>query len=73
VKSRRSVQVRVSPSGEVAVEALGFSGRGCEAATAAIEAALGETISRTRKPEFWRQKSAAGNIQRLGNGEGAAP
>ena len=73
MKSRRSIHVRVSPTGEVAVEAHGFSGRGCEAATAAIEAALGKTVSRTRKPEFWRQKTTIGCVQHIGNGEEAGP
>ena len=73
---RRSIRVRVSPAGEITVEAHGFHGRGCEAATEAIEAALGKTVSRTRKPEFWRQGARAGNVQRLGageSGEGGAP
>ena len=68
MNTRRSIHVRVSREGEITVEALGFSGRGCEAATAAIEAALGKTAEHTRKPEFWRQEARAENVQRLGAG-----
>ena len=72
MKSRRSIHVRVSPDGGIVVEAQGFAGRGCEAATAAIEAALGKSVSRVRKPEF-RQPArvSADSVQRLG-GEGGA-
>jgi hypothetical protein len=72
VKARRSIHVRVSPSGEITVEAHGFTGRGCEAATAAIEAALGQATARSRKPEYWRQEQRGQNTQQLGNG-GASP
>ena len=37
----RRIHVRVSPFGEITVEAEGFQGKGCEAATKAIEEALG--------------------------------
>ena len=39
--SRRRIHVRVSPNGDITVEADGFQGQGCEAATKAIEDALG--------------------------------
>jgi len=71
VKTRRSIHVRVSTTGEITVEAQGFTGRGCEAATAAIEAALGNTTARSRKPEFWRQEQRGQNTQQLGEGGGA--
>ena len=64
----RRIQVRVAPTGEIVVEAEGFQGRGCEAATQAIEEALGKPRARTRKPEFWRQAQAQQNRQQLGNG-----
>ena len=51
----RRIHVRVSPFGEITVEAEGFQGKGCEAATKAIEEALGKPRERTRKPDFWRQ------------------
>ena len=65
--STRRIHVRVSPFGEITVEAEGFQGKGCEAATKAIEEALGKTRARTRKPDFWRQSSRQQNPQQLGS------
>ena len=62
----RRIHVRVSPFGEITVEADGFQGKGCEAATKAIEDALGKAGKRTRKPDFWRQPQGHRNQQQLG-------
>jgi hypothetical protein len=62
----RRIHVRISPTGEIQVEAHGFMGKGCEAATKAIEEALGNTRERTRKPEFWRRPQSHQNRQQLG-------
>ena len=64
----RKIHVRVSSIGEITVEAEGFQGKGCEAATKAIEEALGKTKQRTRKPDFWRQSNRHQNQQQLGEG-----
>ncbi len=64
----RRILVKVSPIGDISVEAEGFQGNGCEAATKAIEEALGKTTTRVRKPDFWRQSLRQENQQRLGNG-----
>lgn len=64
----RRILVRVSAIGEIAVEAEGFQGKGCEAATKAIEDALGKPRERTRKPDFWRQSQRHQNSQQLGEG-----
>ena len=64
----RRIHVRVSPIGEIVVEAEGFQGKGCEAATKAIEEALGKPTSRVRKPEYWRQINQQQNRQQLGEG-----
>ena len=66
----RKIHVRVSPSGEITVEADGFQGNGCEAATKAIEEALGKPRERTRKPDFWRQSARHTNPHQLGGSEG---
>ena len=63
---RRRIHVRVSPNGELTVEAHGFQGQGCEAATKAIEEALGKPGERTRKPDFWRQGNRGQNQQQIG-------
>ena len=62
----RRILVRITPAGEITVEAEGFKGKGCEAATKAIEDALGKPGTRSRKPEFWRQETTQKNHQKLG-------
>ncbi len=47
----RRIVVRVAPDGALTVEADGFQGKDCEAATRAIEEALGKRTGRTLKPE----------------------
>ena len=64
----RRIHVRISDIGEIQVEAEGFKGNGCEAATKAIEDALGKPRERTRKPDFWRQYQRHQNQQQLGEG-----
>ena len=61
----RRILVRVSPAGAITVEAEGFQGNGCEAATKAIEEALGKAATRVRKPEYRRQSLREENQQRL--------
>ena len=62
----RKIHVRITPAGDITVEAAGFHGKGCEAATKAIEEALGKPGARTRKPDYWRQSQTGRNQQRLG-------
>ncbi len=61
----RRIIVRVSPIGDISVEADGFHGTGCEAATKAIEEALGKPKERVRKPEYRQQPQIRVNIQQL--------
>lgn len=62
----RKIHVRITLAGEITVEAEGFKGNGCEAATKAIEEALGNPGTRTRKPDFWRRENSRKNQQKLG-------
>ncbi len=62
----RRIHVHVSPNGDITVEAHGFQGKGCEAATKAIEDALCRTGKRTRKPDYWRQSQGHQTQQQLG-------
>ncbi|MEO5715794.1 MAG: DUF2997 domain-containing protein [Luteolibacter sp.] len=66
----RKIHVRITPAGDITVEAHGYKGNGCEAATKAIEDALGKAGTRTRKPDYWRQVTRRQNPQRLGGGGG---
>ena len=62
----RRIHVRVSPTGEIQVEAEGYQGKGCEAATEAIEQALGKRIHRTLKPEHRQGGVSVQQQQSLG-------
>lgn len=53
----RSIEVIVSPEGEVKIEAVGYKGQGCEKATAALEAAMGIPGTRKKKPEYQAQET----------------
>jgi len=66
----RQIRVTVSPTGDVLVEAYGFKGHGCEAATKAIEEALGTKVSSRRKSDYWSQTLSQKNQQTIGNGGG---
>jgi hypothetical protein len=58
--------LRLRSNGDISVEAHGFQGKGCEAATKAIEEALGRPGKRTRKPDYWRQSNRGSSQQQLG-------
>lgn len=61
----KSIIVTVSHAGLITVEADGFKGKGCEAATKAVEEALGKHMGRRHKPEY-QQTSTAQTKQQLG-------
>ena len=62
----RRILVRVAPDGALTVEADGFQGKGCEAATKAIEEALGKRTGRTLKPEHRHGGVSVQQQQQLG-------
>jgi len=62
----RRVLVRVSPTGDIQVEAEGFQGKACEAATREIEQALGTRTGRTLKPEHRHRGVSVQQQQTLG-------
>ena len=51
-KHHRSVEVCVAPDGSIQIDAVGFKGTDCEAATKFLEDALGVAGQRQRKPEY---------------------
>lgn len=48
----KTIIVRINPDGTAEVEAVGFKGKTCEKATAAIEEALGKVTRTKKKPEW---------------------
>jgi hypothetical protein len=47
-----AIEVIVSPTGEIKIDALGFKGADCERATRYLEEALGVVNNRVKKPEY---------------------
>lgn len=48
----KSIEVTVSPKGEVKIEAKGYDDGGCLKATQTLEEAMGKLKKRTAKPEM---------------------
>ncbi len=61
----KSIEVVVSPTGDIAIDAVGFTGADCDQATRFLEEALGVTKSRVKKPEY-HQRAKTTTHQRLG-------
>ncbi len=49
------VEIIINPSGQLTINAAGFTGSDCEKATAFLEQALGQIQQRQPKPERYRQ------------------
>ena len=52
---KRTLEILISPSGEIQIDAIGFNGPDCEQATRLLEEALGAVQVRQRKPEYQRR------------------
>jgi hypothetical protein len=61
----RTIEIVVSTSGEIQIDAVGFKGPDCEQATKFLEEALGAVGQKTKKPEY-HQQARKTNQQRLG-------
>jgi len=48
----KTVEIIISPTGQLTINATGFQGTDCEKATAFLEQALGDIQQRQRKPEY---------------------
>ena len=51
------IEVIVSPTGDIAIDAVGFIGADCEKATRFLEEALGTVARRNKKAEFNQARS----------------
>ena len=63
---KQEIHVDIGPDGSLHIEAHGFSGTSCRAATAPIEKALGAVRSRRMKTEIQRTHVAGQLRNRLG-------
>ena len=61
----RSIEIIVSPHGDISIDAVNFKGADCEAATRFLEEALGQAGDRKHKPEY-HQRQTTRQQQKLG-------
>lgn len=47
------IEVTIAPDGKITIEGKGFKAAACEKATAALEKALGKTVSDHRTSEYY--------------------
>jgi hypothetical protein len=62
---KRTIEIIISASGELQIDAVGFIGTDCEKATRFLEEALGVVGERRKKPEY-HQHGTRANQQTLG-------
>lgn len=53
--NNEEITVDIAPDGEITVSVAGHAGPGCRDLTAQFEAALGETVSDRKTPEYAQQ------------------
>ncbi len=51
----KTVEIIIQTSGQLTINAAGFSGTDCERATAFLEQALGKLTTKQLKPEFYQR------------------
>ncbi len=61
----RTIEIIVSPIGEIQIDAVGFKGPDCEKATKFLEEALGVVGQKVKKPEYHQRSTRVGQ-QRIG-------
>jgi hypothetical protein len=61
----RTIEIIVSPMGEIQIEAVGSKGPDCEKATRFLEEALGVVGKKIKKPEY-HQHGTRTNQQKIG-------
>jgi hypothetical protein len=65
MKMNRTIEIIVSASGEIQIDAVGFKGPDCDQATKFLEEALGVVGQKIKKPEY-HQRSTTRSQQRIG-------
>jgi hypothetical protein len=61
----KTIEVVVSPIGDISIDAVGFKGTDCDQATKFLEEALGTVAAKAKKPEYHQHRSAT-NQQKVG-------
>ena len=60
----RTIEIIVSTTGDISIDAVGFKGPDCERAAKFLEEALGVVGKKVKKPEY-HQRSVRMNQQRI--------
>jgi len=61
----KTIEIIINSSGQLTINATGFSGTDCEKATAFLEQALGQLTAKQRKPE-WYERNQRTSQQKVG-------
>jgi hypothetical protein len=64
--SAKQIEITVSPTGDVKVQAKGYTGRSCFDAAAEIERALGEPAGPAQRTAEYYQAATTSQHERLG-------
>ena len=62
---KRTIEIILSPKGDISIDAVGFKGPDCAKATRALEDALGLVQQRTKKSEYLAKANSLAQ-QKLG-------
>jgi len=62
---KQTIEIIVTPQGQLQIDAMGFKGPDCALATRYLEEALGQVASCKKKPEFY-QTARKSSHQRVG-------
>jgi hypothetical protein len=62
---KRTIEITVSTTGDISIDAIGFKGSGCEQATKFLEEALGSAAKKVKKPEY-QQRNVSNSTQKVG-------
>ena len=62
---KRTIEITISFTGEITIDAVGFKGPDCEQATRFLELALGVVGKTVKKPEYYLRNITA-NRQKVG-------
>ena len=61
----KTIEVIVSPTGDIQIDAVGFKGADCDHATKFLEEALGTVAVKQKKPEY-HQRTTTKHQQKVG-------
>ena len=61
---KRTIEVIITTTGEIKIDAIGFKGPDCEKATQFLEEALGVVGKKVKKPEY-HQRTQQRQVQSL--------